>query len=58
MLLWQALCLILVVEGAALVLFPHHLKEAAVFLLEADSQTLRIIGLVALLLGASLLMLL
>ncbi|GEM_PF-3118681 len=58
MLLWQALCLILVVEGAALALFPAHLKEAAVFLLEADTQMLRIIGLVALLLGAGLLMLL
>ncbi len=55
---WQALCLFVVMEGAMLALFPQHIKQAAVFLLEADVRTLRTMGLVTLLSGAGLLMLL
>lgn len=56
--LLQALCLVLVIEGAAIALFPAHLKEAAAMLMEMEAKSLRVIGLVALFFGACLLLLL
>lgn len=52
---WQAICLILVLEGAALALFPNHLRDAAEMLTQMDNRTLRLFGLAALFLGAGLL---
>ena len=53
----QALCLVLVIEGIPLFLAPDGLRRAARELSGLDSRVLRIIGLVAMLLGAGLLLL-
>lgn len=52
---WQAICLILVLEGAAIALFPNHLRDAAEVLTQMNNRTLRLLGLAALFLGAGLL---
>ncbi len=53
----QALCLVLVIEGIPLFLAPDGIRRAAEQLSGLDSRVLRIIGLVAMLLGAGLLLL-
>lgn len=58
LLLGSALCLVLVIEGIALFLAPQRLREAAALLARLDDRSLRVIGLIAMLTGAGLLMLL
>lgn len=57
-LLLQALCLVLVVEGIPLFLAPQRMRAAAALLLQMNDRTLRIIGLVSMLLGAGLIFIL
>lgn len=57
-LLLKALCLVLVLEGLALCLSPRHLREAALLLARLDDRVLRTLGLVAMIVGAGLLILL
>lgn len=55
--LLEALCLLLVIEGIPLFLTPDTMRRAAREMAALDSHVLRIIGLVALLLGTGLLLL-
>lgn len=54
-LLISAFCLVLVVEGALYALFPDGMKRMMAQVLEIPSQSLRIAGLAAAVLGVFLL---
>lgn len=54
-LLLKALCLVLVIEGIPLFLAPHRAREAALQVARMPGPTLRILGLVLMIVGASLL---
>lgn len=56
-LLIKALCLVLVIEGIPLFLAPNHAREAALQVARMPGRTLRILGLVLMILGAGLLLL-
>jgi len=56
-LLIKALCLVLVIEGIPLCLAPNRAREAALQVARMPGRTLRILGLVLLILGAGLLLL-
>lgn len=51
----KALCLVLVIEGIPLFLAPDHARRAALEMVRLDGRTLRVIGLVLMVLGAGLL---
>lgn len=52
--LWLALCLVLLLEGIPLFMAPKRMRASAAMLLRLDDFTLRVIGLVAMLLGVGL----
>ncbi len=56
---WQdlatALCLMLVIEGILPFLYPRRWREMVSMLAEVDDRTMRVIGLVSMLLGTGLL---
>jgi len=56
---WQdlatALCLMLVIEGILPFLYPRRWREMVAMLAEVDDRTMRVIGLVSMLLGTGLL---
>ncbi|MZR62522.1 DUF2065 domain-containing protein [Alcanivorax sp. DP30] len=54
-LLIKALCLVLVIEGIPLFLAPERARAAALQVAGMSGRTLRILGLVLMLLGAGLL---
>ncbi|WP_281502123.1 DUF2065 domain-containing protein [Alcanivorax sp. S6407] len=54
-LLIKALCLVLVIEGIPLFLAPERARAAALQVAGMPGRTLRILGLVLMLLGAGLL---
>ena len=56
-LLIKALCLVLVIEGIPLFLAPNRAREAALHVARMPGRTLRILGLVLMILGAGLLLL-
>jgi uncharacterized protein YjeT (DUF2065 family) len=56
--LLQALCLVFVVEGIPLFLAPQRVRVAAAVLLQMNDRALRLIGLVSMMLGASVIFLL
>ena len=50
-----ALCLVLVVEGIVPFLYPRRWREMVMMLAEVDDRTMRIVGLMSMLLGTGLL---
>jgi uncharacterized protein YjeT (DUF2065 family) len=50
-----ALCLVLVIEGIVPFLYPKRWRETVVMLSETDDKTMRIAGLISMLLGTGLL---
>ena len=50
-----ALCLVLVIEGIVPFLYPKRWREMVMMLSEIDDKTLRIVGLMSMLLGTGLL---
>jgi uncharacterized protein YjeT (DUF2065 family) len=50
-----ALCLLLVIEGIVPFLYPRRWREMVMMLSEIDDRTMRIAGLVSMLLGTGLL---
>ena len=50
-----ALCLVLVIEGIVPFLYPRRWREMVMVLAEVDDRTMRIAGLVSMLLGTGLL---
>lgn len=52
--LWTALALILVIEGALYCLFPTVMRQALTRVLAASDNHLRMLGLIAAVLGAGL----
>ena len=50
-----ALCLVLVIEGILPFLYPKRWREMVMMLSEIDDRTMRIAGLVSMLLGTGLL---
>ena len=50
-----ALCLLLVIEGIVLFAFPKRWREMVMMLSEIDDNTMRIVGLMSMLLGTGLL---
>ena len=50
-----ALCLVLVIEGILPFLYPRRWREMVMMLSEIDDKTMRIAGLVSMLLGTGLL---
>lgn len=58
LLLFKALCLVMVIEGIPLFLTPGQVREAASMVLHMDDRTLRLIGLIAMFTGAGILTLL
>ena len=50
-----ALCLVLIIEGILPFLYPKRWREMAMMLSEIDDNTMRIAGLVSMLLGTGLL---
>jgi len=56
-LLIKALCLVLVIEGIPLFLAPNRAREAASQVARMPGRSLRILGLVLMVLGAGLLLL-
>jgi len=56
---WQdlatALCLMLLIEGILPFLYPRRWREMVAMLAEVDDRTMRVIGLVSMLLGTGLL---
>ena len=50
-----ALCLVLVIEGIVPFLYPRRWREMVMMLSEIDDRTMRIAGLVSMLLGTGLL---
>lgn len=57
--MWQelgtALCLVLIIEGIVPFLYPNRWKEMAIRMAEVDAATMRIVGLVSMLLGTLML---
>ena len=54
----QALCLVLVVEGIPLFLAPNRMRAAAALLIQTAERVLRGVGLVFMVVGAGLIFLL
>lgn len=50
-----ALCLVLVIEGIIPFLYPRRWREMVMMLAEVDDKTMRIVGLVSMLVGTGLL---
>ena len=50
-----ALCLVLVIEGIVPFLYPKRWREMVMMLSEIDDRTMRIVGLMSMLLGTGLL---
>lgn len=50
-----ALCLVLVIEGIIPFLYPRRWKEMVMMLAEVDDRTMRIVGLVSMVIGTVLL---
>ncbi|MBT4161564.1 MAG: DUF2065 domain-containing protein [Gammaproteobacteria bacterium] len=50
-----ALCLVLVIEGIVPFLHPKRWREMVMMLSEVDDRTMRIVGLMSMLLGTGLL---
>ena len=50
-----ALCLVLVIEGIVPFLYPRRWREMVMLLAEVDDRTMRIVGLMSMLLGTGLL---
>ena len=50
-----ALCLVLVIEGIVPFLYPRRWREMVMMLSEVDDRTMRIVGLMSMLLGTGLL---
>ena len=57
--MWQdfavALCLVLVIEGILPFLYPRRWREMGMMLSEVDNKTMRMVGLMSMLLGTGLL---
>ena len=57
--MWQdfavALCLVLVIEGILPFLYPRRWREMVMMLSEVDNKTMRMVGLMSMLLGTGLL---
>ncbi len=50
-----ALCLVLVIEGIIPFLYPRRWKEMVAVLAQVDDLTMRVVGLISMLLGTGLL---
>ena len=50
-----ALCLVLVIEGIIPFLYPRRWREMVIMLAEVDDRTMRVVGLISMLLGTGLL---
>ena len=50
-----ALCLVLVIEGIIPFLYPRRWREMVMMLAEVDDRTMRLVGLISMLLGTGLL---
>ena len=50
-----ALCLVLVIEGVIPFLYPRRWREMVMMLAEVDDRTMRVVGLISMLLGTGLL---
>lgn len=50
-----ALCLVLVIEGIMPFLYPRRWREMVMMLAEVDDRTMRVVGLMSMLLGTGLL---
>ncbi len=50
-----ALCLVLVIEGIVPFLYPRRWRETVMMLSEVDDKTMRVVGLISMLLGTGLL---
>tara|TARA_B100000953_G_C17717801_1_gene324415 strand:+ start:93 stop:278 length:186 start_codon:yes stop_codon:yes gene_type:complete len=50
-----ALCLVLVIEGIVPFLYPRRWRETVMMLSEVDDRTMRLVGLMSMLLGTGLL---
>ena len=50
-----ALCLVLVIEGIVPFLYPRRWREMVMMLSEVDDRTMRLVGLLSMLLGTGLL---
>ncbi len=50
-----ALCLVLVIEGIIPFLYPRRWREMVMMLAEVDDRTMRVLGLISMLLGTGLL---
>lgn len=53
--LLQALCLVMVIEGIVPFLYPARWRKMAVMLAATDDRSLRLAGLVSMVIGVSLL---
>ena len=58
LLLFKALCLVMVIEGIPLFLAPGRVREAASIVSRMDDRTLRLLGFFAMFTGAGILTLL
>ncbi|MCH7743230.1 MAG: DUF2065 domain-containing protein [Proteobacteria bacterium] len=50
-----ALCLVLVIEGIVPFLYPRRWKEMVTMLAQVDDRTMRVVGLLSMLMGTGLL---
>ena len=50
-----ALCLVLIIEGIVPFLYPRRWRETVMMLSEVDDKTMRVVGLISMLLGTGLL---
>jgi len=50
-----ALCLVLVIEGIIPFLYPRRWRAMVMMLAEVDDRTMRVVGLISMLLGTGLL---
>ncbi|MCS5575743.1 MAG: DUF2065 domain-containing protein [Pseudomonadales bacterium] len=50
-----AFCLVLVIEGIVPFLYPRRWRETVMMLSEVDDRTMRLVGLMSMLLGTGLL---
>ena len=50
-----AFCLVLVIEGIIPFLYPRRWREMVMMLAEVDDRTMRVVGLISMLLGTGLL---
>lgn len=53
--LLQALCLVMIIEGIVPFLYPNRWRQLAAILATTDDRKLRIMGLVSMVIGVSLL---